>query len=221
MAHIRGGQLRQVARLFGLSQRAVTGATEIDLDGVTQTLPVVPEILRRSNSGGVGEATGLFIGIMELNFGAGATEEEATIDPYNVLLTAGPGYPATIQISEDLDIWILEITGRRSGGTGSNFTTAMFGLDDPATHRGFGVDEAGASVGGLPIRTLVDFTQLNTDLAPNNPLQGANGETRFDVTQRIRRGTIFSFFGSATNAVVVRCQILMGLFPAGLGQDVT
>jgi len=217
MALIKGSQLSFVSKLFDLAGEQVRGATDLDVENVSQVLNI-NEIVRRSNSGGA-LATGLFVGVMENANGAGATNVESTIDPYAVGINAGPGFPTPI--GDDFDIWLLEITGRRSAGTGSNFTEALFSLDDPNTHLAFGVSDAPLPISPLPIRSLVRFTDLQELTATNNVLVDQVGQCRFNVQQRIRRGTTFSWGSIATNAVTVRVQLLMGLFPAGLGQDVT
>ena len=216
MALIKGSALAAVAKLFQFGQQATRGATDLDVDNVTQVLSI-NEIVRRSEAGGA-VATGLFIGVLECDNGAGATNIEATIDPYNPGAAAGPGYP--VSIDERFDVWILEVTGRRSAGTPANFTESLFGIDDPATHLAFGIDDAGSVITPLPVRSLVRFTDIEELTNTNNVLVDEVGQCRFNVTQRIRRGSILSYGCIASNAVTTRVQILMGLFPAGLGQDV-
>jgi len=217
MALIKGSQLASVGKLFQLGQEANRSATDIDVENVTQVLGI-NEIVRRSNAAGA-ESTGLFIGLMENTHGAGATEEESTIDPYAATAAlVSSGYPAVV--SGLFDIWILSITGRRAGGTGTNFNDGQVNIDDPATQMGWTVDQAGVVVGGVSVRTIAKFTQLNEDLATSDPLLGVNGEIVFVVNERLRRGSTLSWGTSASNAVVIRAQILLGVFPAGLGQDV-
>jgi hypothetical protein len=48
-----------------------------------------------------------------------------------------------------------------------------------------------------------------------------DGGIYYPIKIRVRRGSVIQFRSNATNAVVVQMNWLCGLFPIGLGQDVT
>lgn len=194
--------------------------TELDDQGVTQTLPIVPHIARRGLS--QGSTGGWFVGILE-NVHSGADSEDSAINPYEPgAAAAGSAWPAVVP--PGFDVWCAGISGHRSVGVGG-LTIALMGFN-PSNNGpafGWGQDDQGAAVLPVtPTMMLARFDALETQQAAitQDPMMTEQGLMFQPVNMRLPRGGTLSFFSESAAAAEFQAVFLLGLFPAAMGQDV-
>jgi len=214
MATIKGEQLTLVQRLYRLATAQLAGVTELDADNVSQTLPIVPEILRRSSTPLKSQGIGLAI---FLNEHAAAGQLETLINPYTTANVAN-GYPSPVDDAR-LDIWLIGAIVKRMAGAGTldaailqmNYSSGQnfFGEADDGTATNIGAD--------VPVaRWDVIDTETTLDVALTE-----QGEPYVSINTRIARGTNLQFFSDVAGAAAdIQCAAIIGLFPQGMGQDI-
>ncbi len=218
MALITNTILREVRALIGIGQ-GITAPTVLDDDSVSMTFPVVPDIARRGLS--VGGAGGIFQGILE-NVHTAADDERSAIMPYTAGPDAAPGFPAAI--SRDFDLWLLSASVVKTSGGGTLPGAALF-LRAPLSNNptlGFGRDDAGAPVTNNTLYPLAFWNAFFTGSAGSNDfgINDISGDASQDIGVRLPRGCELVFDTTSTETVTIRVIMQLGLFPAGLGQDV-
>jgi len=200
--------------VLGMAGRG-SGQTDLDDGGLTQVIDVVP-IVRRSRAP-VG-TSGIFAGAFVVVMGAGATTEDAAIDPYNPgALIADEPWPNPVPT--DLDVWLLGASGTIAAGTAANFTEAMLNVVYAATTEAWGVDEAGDPTVEAPSNFGVAVWDSQDNIAGRIVLLSEVGAAYTKIGLRLRRGNTLRASVGASNAVTVRITVTLGLFPVGLGQD--
>lgn len=213
MSLVKNPILAPLQRLIGTSP-APRGSINLDDENISQTLPVVPHLMRRSLAG---IESGWFLGLMENVHGA-ADFESSFIDPYNPGALAVAPYPGTVE--SDFDVWVLGVSGIRSSGAGG-LTGALFVINPADTSQGWGVDDAAAQVLGTPALKVARFDGLETTITQTfDPMITEAGLTYQPVGIRVPRGGLLGFDTESAAAAEFQGQWLIGLFPAGLGQDV-
>ena len=215
MAIITSGLLKILQQLIG-APAAAWGPVVLDDDSVAQTLPIIPEIARRGLAPGT--IGGWGFSVME-NVHAGAGFEFSTIDPYQPGVAAVGGYPEAVQ--EGFDVWLLGATGLRSSGAGG-LTVASVALNLVGTQQMWGVDDADAQVVADPLMVLGRFDGLETTLSGGSVYMiDESGNPYISMNLRIpRSGVALQFHTEAAAAAEFQLVLLMGLFPASLGQDI-
>jgi len=211
--------LKLLGPLLGIGQ-GITTPTVVDDDSVALTLPVVPDVARRGLSvGGVG---GIFQGILE-NVHSVADDEQSAIAPYEAGVDAVPPYPASI--GTGFDLWLLRASVVRTLGAGT-LDGATLKLRAPLANQpslGFGRDDAGAPVTNNSQHHLAFWNSLFTGAAGVNAV-GINdiaGVCEQPINMRLPRGCLLTFDTTAgTASATFRIIMILGLYPAGLGQDV-
>jgi len=219
MALIKGGQVGVIRRILKTGIDAATAITQIDLDNISQTLPIVPEILRRSAP--LAGIDGWFTGVLE-NVHSGADEEDSTVFPYEVTRANVLGNFPT-PIPEGWDIHLVSCGGVRTSGAGGITGSTL--LDTPASVQGFALDDAGNPIGLSPramILGMITGFDATAGALTNDPIvwAGVPGLTQLRVGLRIPRGAALHFFSTSDAAVTAQMTFLMGLFPLAMGQDV-
>jgi len=215
MPIIKSGLLLRISQLIG--GPPVGGPTVLDDDSVSLTMPVLPEIARRSLI--QGPLTGWYTSVME-NVHSAADGELSSINPYEPGAAAVAPYPESVP--DDFDVWLLKAFAQRSSGSGA---LTMGYLDmNPVTHQqGWGIDDAGAPVIDEPPVVLARWDSVEavvTVAGATEPAMTEAGDTMVDVNIRIARGALLRFSTESAAAAEFQCLLLMGLFPSGLGQDV-
>ena len=219
MALITNSILKIIRPLIGQSQGNVE-PTVVDTTNVSLTKPVFPDAARRGlAAGGVG---GIFQGILE-NVHSAADDEQSEILPYTAGVDAVGAFPAVI--SSEFDLWLLRANVVRTAGAGT-LEGATLKLRAPLTNRpslGFGRDDAGAPVTTNSRYHLAFWNSLFTGAAGINPpgINDISGETDIKINLRLPPGCTLTFDStSGTASATFRLIMYLGLFPAGLGQDV-
>jgi len=191
-------------------------------DGEVAQVLDIAQLVRRART--INPTSGIFRIILR-NVHAGAGDEFSTYDPYNpdsVLVDAAiPPYPTTQPRLRD--IWVLTAAAQRVSGSGNCSGVLTLGN----IQQGYGIDSAGVAVvnnQGFPIvdfnaeKTVGGFTFLSSlgqcfyRVGLRLPGRGVGGVQAETVR--------LQFLTTAAALSTWECQLIVGLFPPGLGQDV-
>jgi len=214
MATIKGEQLQLVQRLYRLATAQLAGVTELDADNISQTLPVVPEILRRSLTLGLSQGVGV---ARFKNEHAAAGQLATTINPYTTA-SVGNGYPSPVDQTRK-DIWLIGATVDRTAGAGT-LDGALLEAQFSSAQGFFGeLDDGTPFVGGADM-PLGRWDVIDTTTDRGNALT-EQGEPYVPINMRIASGTVISFISDVAGAAAdIQCNLIIGLFPQGMGQDI-
>lgn len=208
-------------RILGLAGgQSPSGITELDDGWVNQVLNI-NDIVRRSRTQiGTG---GWFHALLENVHGAGASTLTSTIDPYNVSVgLANPPYPPDIPNPGDFDAWILGASLEMTAGTATNFTDGMLAVVSPASNLAYSIDDQGAPSTRIAAGQEMQLGRWDVLelIAGNTVGLTEQGSPWIGSNLRMRPGCSIQLRSGASNAVTVNAIVLVGLLPAGLGQDI-
>jgi len=214
VAIVKNPIIKSLQTLIGLSP----GPPEplvIDIGNASLTAPIFPDITRRSEAG---IEAGWFIGILE-NEHSGADAELSFLNPYLPGASAVAPYPPAVP--DGFDVWCLGISGIRSAATG-DLTGAIMDMNPGPNSQGWGQNDLGAAVvDSTSIRlAFFDGLETTTDVITNDPMITPGGLLFVPTRMRVPRGGTLGFNSRSAAAATFQAIFLLGLFPAGLGQDV-
>jgi len=204
--------LTELDRALGLTG-AGTAVAELQ-DATVEQVMELTAIVRRSRT--LAGTQGIFTGTIH-NVHSGSGSLTTAVDPYAV--TAGVIAPYTNPIPRGLDVWLYGCSIARISGTG----TFDGSLDIGTSISGWGISSAGAGV------TLQTTQIANWDTLTSYGGFVAGGlSTDLHVYTKIGlrlpqvagQGTAIILRTTASAAATYALSLHMGLFPAGLGQDV-
>ncbi len=215
MALIEGGQLGIVRRILQPGIDPATAVTNLDLASVSQTLPVVPEIVRRSAP--LAGIDGFHTGRLR-NVHSAADVETSTITPYAVGDAALGSYPSSV--AEGWDLWLLAISGQRTVGAG--VITGTVTLVPVNAIEGWGIEDDGTPLTAGAARMILGrITGIEAEHTHSPVIwQNEPGATFLKVGLRLPRGIAISFHSTSDALVTVELTFVMGLFPMAMGHDV-
>lgn len=211
MKRIDSEALVAVNRALGLTG---AGSQVTDLtDGIVSQVLTVNEIARRSRT--QAQTTGIYDPLLQNIHGA-ADDQVSSQDPYDV--TTGRISPYPGPIPPGFDVWFLGCAVHQLSGTGT--LVATVGTNWPDANQGWGVDSAGAAVTGTVERIFAHFTDLVTIGGITwGLLSGDRGPWK-PLRLRVPRGGTIIFRSTSSAIATFEAQLLLGVFPAALGQDV-
>ena len=220
MIEIEGPQLSLIQRILGKARLgSAAGTTHIADSEVLQTLPIVPSIVRRSAEFS-GQSSGWYTGVLR-NVHSAADDEESFIDPYRVGGSGFGGWPA--RLPDEYDVWIHQVSLQRTSGAGE-VTGAQLRLGSVGASRflGWGQSDAPAALNSQAAPVLVAFGAVNTNTGSGIDCATVlgTGEIAAILNYRIRRDTLIVFDSTVGAAATLDLVMTIGLFPAGMGQDV-
>jgi len=210
MIRMKSQALGTIKRALGLSGPE-SQTTEFH-DGILEQTFDVTSSVRRGNTLGVTE--GIFTGALQNVHGAAETLI-AQADVYALPgVTAIAPWPSPVP--PGFDVWLLGAFVRQTLGAGTldSLLLLQYGV------QGFGIDDSDVAVtfnSEIPIaRWDAVFTEGNIF-----GLQNGGGGPFVHVGMRIPRANtpVLSFRSTSSELATFTCQCIMGLFPAGLGQD--
>jgi len=218
MVELNSDALTLMRRMLDIAGTG-SSVTELDDGNLTQVVNV-NDIVRRSRTQGI--SSGWYICMLR-NVHSGADDESSEIDPYAPGDSAAgqSAYPSIVQAG--FDVWICGAWVSRSSGAGE-LTAGELDLDTNASaqFQGWAQDDSGAAVSS---GTGVELTQWELLHAPASGvnvmgIEVGTGLTRSRIVQRVRRGLFLRFNSTSAAAATFDCNMLIGLFPSGLGQDI-
>lgn len=211
---VDSGALTLADRSYQISSAGAEQITRIDDGNLSQVREMNP-IARRS-------LTPFRNGIFHLFFEvaqAGAGEDDATIDPYDVV-NAHNGFPDRVDPNL-FDIWLLRAAALTN--TGANVTWATLGQRILGTNWGASADQAGAALTpanqALVYAIWDDFTTVALASGIEVGLLALNGQGVWRNRLRLLDAEPLVFTAEVTGAASVNCIATCGIFPIALGQD--
>jgi len=198
----------------------LTGAgaqvTEL-IDGTVDQVLDVGELARRGRT--QGDIQGIFTPIFR-NTHTDANTVSVAVDPYNVgtTIVVAP-YPP--EIGPGFDVWLIGASLRHSSGTASGFALGTLSLTVGTQSEGWGSHAGSQILVAQPMR-LAQWDSMATDVSAFGVLAGDRGPHE-RIGLRLPRGgggSILTFASVSTVTVGVDCQLILGVFPVALGQDI-
>jgi len=216
MSIIKNALLLPIQHLIG--QAPTPTPAVLDTESVSLTMPITPEIARRSLASQ--PTGGWFVGILENNH----VSDDAIISTVNVYRTGDDTVPPwPTPVPNEFDVWWLGVCAQHASGSGG-LSEALVGFNPAAFTQGWGRDQAGAIVVNAPRMHFARFDAIagGATGSADPPLLTEAGETYVSVNMRLPRGTNLSFQTLSTGAATVefKAMFVMGLFPSAMGQDV-
>lgn len=211
MKSVNSSALELLRKAYGLAGVG-SGETELDDGRLDQVVDVNP-IARRSMSDA--GTSGIYQGLCVMTMPAGASSNSAWLGPYAVGTSNLPPY--TNPILDRLDVWCIGVGCALTSGTASNFSEAAIGIYTPPDHVGFAINNTAVPIS--PAGSKYYLARWDNMEASGIGTQ-ENGQSWQPVGKRMRRGELFMFDCSATNAVVVELTVQLAVQPVALGQDV-
>lgn len=192
------------------------GSPQTELtDGIVDQVLSVGEIVRRSRT--QAQTQGLYSAILQ-NVHTDSEVLTVQVNPYNVGTGVIPPYPDPVP--ENFDVWLLGASVRRVSGA-STLTGALF-YQFPSANQGWGVDDSGVAVVESAPMGLIHWDSLVTLNTTSGRLQGSRGLFQ-SLGLRMPRGASnngsIRFVSSSSVTATFDCQLILGVFPAALGQD--
>lgn len=216
MIAIRTNTLDLVNRGLGISGRGAPETTFAD-EELLQTVDVGP-LIRLSRT--PAESGGIFYAIIRHVHGA-AGDLETGVAPYDLETPGAIGAYAD-PMTRGFDVWLISACVRRVSGAGT-LTVAQLGVSYFSGTQGWGVDDSGVAVVVADIQALATWeTLISTPPRAYGLLSGGNG-TMVYPKLRLQRNpsTRIQFISTvAAAAATLDLQLVLGVFPEGLGQDV-
>ena len=199
-------EARRALGLGGSGSGALSGVTEFDDSLLQQVADMLP-IIRRSRT--LAGTEGIFpVNISNVHSGAGTIN--ATIDPF-AIASPRAAYPSPIL--PGFDLWMFQCAMTLT--VASTLTSGLFRIGYDSSVIGFGAatDQAIFYAGWDAEASLAGgtFGESGT-LGVTSVIQGR--------PLRVKRGSTFLYSTLVTAAVTARLEMLLGIFPATLGQDV-
>jgi len=209
MMRFDGPALEPIRQALGLTG---VGAQITEFpDGVADQVVDVAPFVRRGRT--VANSEGIFTAQL-INTHVAAANEFATVDPYNATSPAGAGY--LNPVPQGFDVWVLGTWAYRLSGAA--LVDAQIGLSFPATRYAFAGNAAALFA---PLRSY-NTVLLGEATVVGTPYFRSFGDGLIQWYQAVRVPRGASIFWSTTNAAlaaVYHAEMLIGLFPAALGQD--
>jgi len=184
-------------------------------DGVVDQVLSVNEIARRSRT--QADLGGIYTGILENNHLIADTVTTSININRMAADLAIPPFPDPMP--PQFDVWLLGATLIQLSGSGTLQGALMIRFAN--SQQGFGVNQAGAAVVDQENVVVASWDIVSTILTTFG-LQGGVRTPFARIGMRLPRhvDTRLQFTTISSAAVVFSCQLLMGVFPVALGQDV-
>lgn len=214
MKTVDSDALGVVTRALGLSGRGAQ-ITELT-DGVVDQSLAVNDLVRRGRT--QAGTAGMYIGILE-NVHTDAETLESSIEPYLTPTGAIPPYPSPMPAG--FDIWLMAASVEQKSGAGT-LSAALF-VNPPDATQGWGIDDSGVAViGAIPPGPIAFWDSVVTQTREFGLQE--SGEPWARIGLRLirppRSNVEVRFSSTSTLTATFRCNILLGVFPIALGQDV-
>lgn len=213
MQEVDSQALQLVSRALRLS---TPGAQRTDFtdEQLIQVLDV-SALVRRGLA--LAETAGVFDAVLS-NVHAAAGTLTSTVNPYQAGAAAIAPFPAAVP--DDMEAWLLGASCEQIGGSGT-FKGALY-LNPDDSSQGFGINDSGVPVVRSNAKPLAFWDSMVT-ASQTIGLEG--GQRAFQkIGLRLPRmrqagsGLIWASVASA--ATTFDCQLWIGLFPIGMGQDI-
>jgi len=185
-------------------------------DGVVDQALSVNELIRRGRT--LAGSEGIFTAIMR-NVHTDAETLATTVPPY--LVPAGnTNAPWPSPIPRGFDVWLLSATVRQATGAGT-LLGALY-IDYAGPQQGWGVTDSGGGIVSaerIPLAFWDALATVSNEFGVLNQL-GTNAQIGMRIPRPMGLGdTTLVFVSVSSLTATFDCQLVLGIFPTGLGQD--
>jgi len=214
MKKIDSDALGTITRSLGLSGRGAQ-ITELT-DGIVDQALSVNELVRRGRT--LAASEGIFTAVMR-NEHTDAQVLATTVPPYQppAGLTRAP-YPSPVP--KQFDVWLLSATLRQASGGGT--LAAVLYIDYAGPQQGWGVTDSGGGIVSaerIPLAFWDALATVSNEFGVLNQL-GTQAKIGLRIPRPMNLGdTNLVFVSSSSLTATFDCQLVLGVFPTGLGQD--
>jgi len=197
---------------LGLSG-AGSPVTEL-MDGVVDQVLSVNEVARRGRTQAATQ--GIYTAVFE-NVHSAGDSERSSVNIYDIGLGVIPPWPDPMPIQ--FDIWLLGATAIRLSGSGT--VLANLGIIYGAAQQGWGRTDTGVGIVANFEHVVANWDSvLQIETLVFLRLEDAGGISSQPGIRLPRSpDTILTFASVSSAAATYRCQVVLGVFPASLGQD--
>ena len=183
------------------------------MDGlVVQSLDIGSSVRRgRTLAGSDG-----YYAVVLRNIHAAANTVSSSERPFNPRSLPLNAYPAVVP--PQLDIWLIGASVVRISGTGTY--ACKLDIDTVPGQQGWGTDSANNAVVSSLRQAIGVWDQVTT--INDTFVTQADGKPYLPIGIRLPRhiDTLLVFSGVSSAAITVEAQIILGVFPVALGQDI-
>ena len=204
--------LGEVTLALGLSG-AGSPITELT-DGVVDQTLSVGEIIRRSRT--QAGTVGIYTPTMR-TVHTDAEVLSVTVNPYNVGATAVVA-PYPNPMPRQFEVWLLGASMRIASGSGG--INATLSLTNGTRQQGWGVDDSGAQILVSQAIRLAFWNAIGTAGTAFGILAVNRGPHQKIGLRIPRPFSNLVFTASSALTTTLDCQLILGVFPIALGQDV-
>ena len=188
-------------------------------DGNLQQVLDVASLIRRGRT--VAASEGIFNAVLR-NVHTSAQTRTTAVTPYDVATGAIEPWPTPVPSS--LDIWVIQASVRQISGSGT-LGAALFANYDART-QAFGVDDSGSALVASNHQPIISWDALETFGGFSMGVKDSTNTSvpmmrPFRLLRGFNPGTELTFSSTSSAVATFDCQLLLGLFPIGMGQDVS
>ena len=198
-------------KVLGVTGQSALTRTELADETLFQTIDVA-EVARRG--GTLADTLGIFTGILE-TVHTDAETLSVVVDPFS--FGAGTIAPFPDPIPTKFDLWLISAAVTQISGSGT--LVAVLRLNFPAPAQAFGVNDSGVAVVAGATYAIALWDSVLAAPSATIGLQ-ESGEPVAKINMRLPRNCNLVFASTSSLTSSFRCQLVFGLFPITLGQDV-
>lgn len=220
MREIDTDALRAVLPSLGIGNPGTaTRPATFDDENVQQVLDV-SGLIRRGRAP-VG-TVGIFAFQIQLEHAGGGVDNQAfQLNPYTLAQTGGgtTGGLWPNPVPDNMDVWVMSVGGRLTAGASADFDSAVFDMQLEPQLNAF-VSNVAITAQAIP--TVAAWDSIAAVVSGNRLARVGTGEIDARIGIRVPRDAALRWRSRAgtTGAVNILFTTLVGLFPAGLGQDI-
>ena len=199
-----------VTKALGLTGAGSQG-TEFS-DGVLDQVLDVSALIRRGRTQAATQ--GIYAPILR-NIHSAANSVASLETPYSIAVGRLAPYPNPVPAQ--FDVWLLGATLRRISGSGT--LSAVLTLQNDPVVQGWGIDSAGAAVVVTAEQVVAFWDAIGTEGTVFGILNQLGTYQRIGIRLPRTDSTQLTFRSTSSAAATFDCQMQLGVFPVGLGQD--
>ena len=181
-------------------------------DGLLEQVLDIAPLVRR---GRTQAATQGIYGAYMRNVHGGATTLQTNVNPFSIAAAAVVA-PWPNPMPRGFDIWLISASLEQVSGSGT--VDARLGIS--GLSQGWGIDDSGNFISGSDFGPIAAWNNLRTMGSVVLGTLVGNDEVRQEINLRLQRNLNLYFSSTASALATYDCQMIFGVFPVGLGQDV-
>jgi len=210
MRRVNSDALGTVWKALGLTGQGAE-LTEMP-DGILDQVVDVGPMIRRGRTQATTE--GIYTPVLR-NIHTDAESLSSSVTPYDVPGAIAP-YPSPMP--QQFDVWLLGASVHLLSGAGT--LSAFLTVNWVAANQGWGIDDSAAPIGAVNIEKAVARWDAIATVTVGVGLQpDGNPWARLGVRLPRAAATSIIFRSKSSVTATFDCQLMIGVFPVGMGQD--